>query len=189
MPEPMPPEGPRVDVLVRLLKENSDELAAILRRYDRYVLKSVISLGLLLALPVTYLAWYVTAPTELMIAGDVVELITLVGMALVSPWVVFEHSRRKRCRVDFDLAAFHLRMVYELASRMEDVGSSLEFWSSYELNMRLAKSQLLLQLVGRRGFPHKDAAAGLRALPQPATGEKRPAASAPIGDLSVATEP
>jgi hypothetical protein len=111
-------------------------------------------------------------------------------MAVTLPWAVFEYSKRKSCRVDLDFAAFHLRTVYELASRMEDLGCSLEFWASYELNMRLAKSQLLLQLVGRRGFPHKDAAAGLRALPKlPATGEKRPAASPPIGDLSVATEP
>jgi hypothetical protein len=109
--------------------------------------------------------------------------------AVAASWFGIEFSKHGRAKLDRDLAEVQLRKVYDLASRLEDVGPSLDFWASYELNMVLRTAQYFLFLVEHRGGTNEKAVAGLRSLPkEPHAEEKQTPAPASIGDLSVASE-
>jgi hypothetical protein len=59
---------------------------------------------------------------------------------------------------DVQLAAWRLRQVYELASRMEDMDMALEPVQRLELELRLGEAQFLLNRVERWGQPSSKAA-------------------------------
>jgi hypothetical protein len=74
-------------------------------------------------------------------------------------------------RTEVQLAAWRLRRVYELASRLEDGGRALERHRRLELELRLGEAQYLLNRTQRLGEPtSEDARVVLRqrveALPE-----------------------
>lgn len=103
----------------------------------------------------------------------------LAPLVLVHGGVAFLGGRGHR--IEVQLAAWRLRRVYELASRLEDGGRAIDHHRRLELELRLSEAQFRLNRAQRLGEPTStEARAVLRqrseaALPEPAAARERDA--------------
>jgi hypothetical protein len=152
-----PPRTVAVDGLLRTLRDFTDELAAVERERQRARWRHLFFMwGSSIAYIAMFGHW--SAPPWL--------LAPLVALHLAVAWLAGSGHR-----TEVQLAAWRLRRVYELASRLEDGGPALDRERRLELELRLGAAQFRLNRAERLGEPKsQEARAVLRqrveALPE-----------------------
>jgi hypothetical protein len=133
-----------VDGLLRTLGEQTDKLTTALRDLGRAHWN-----GGLLVTGTTM------GTTAFYVGGHApVWLPPVVGILAGCVWRFAAAPRR----IAAQLAAWRLRRVYELASRVEDLGRDLDAHERLELELRLSEAQFLLIRAGRLGEPRSKVA-------------------------------
>jgi hypothetical protein len=169
-----------VERLLRNLSEYSDKLATAQRDLARARL------------------WYIPIAALLVVWAQVLGPLTA-SPFLWEEWIVFGLAcgiaawlGHMRVKAHFDrkdsvqLAAWRLRRIYELASRVEDVGRGVDPSRRLELDLRLGEAQYLLNHAERLGEPKsKEARAVLRqGAPPPTSAPNAQRAAVTQGDDS-----
>jgi hypothetical protein len=130
--------------LIRVLGEYTTKAADAYRTYNT---QSVAIMALALA------ALFGLLSVSLIITDFGALTYLLFGPALLAVVVAYFYLQGTRTSVE--LAAWHLRRIYQLVSRREDIGVRLDSGTRLELELRLSEAGFLLTQMKRFDRPEK----------------------------------
>jgi hypothetical protein len=136
------------EALIRVLGEYTVKAADT---YRRYVSQSAIILALTLALMFGLLS------ITFLITDFGALRYLLFGPALLAAFTVY-YLYVRGTRTGVELAAWHLRRIYQLVSRREDIGVRLDSGTRLELELRLSEAAFILTQMHSFDHPEKFAA-------------------------------
>lgn len=117
-----------IEVVLRMLGEYSTKVATGLRRRWQYLVV------LILIAMMAFGTGYLGMPSS--IGGFSLLYGVLLVAIVLAAWA--------RDRTELQLAVWQLRRIYELASRIEDVGTTIDFVHRFEFELRLSEALFLL---------------------------------------------
>jgi len=81
-------------------------------------------------------------------------VVAVVAVAAVTTYVTKKLGElvESRRRPELELAVWQLRRIYQVASRMEDLGHQVDFATRFEFDLRLSEAQFLLGRAERLGI-------------------------------------